>query len=713
MKTEKLFSDQQELVLGKKIAQGGEGKVFVLANRPNYALKAYLPSVVAKRESKIRAMVAAGISAKVGNVAFPEKIVLDASGNFAGFLMKLVSEHQEIHELQTPVSRQKLFPAADYKFIVRVAVNIARIFANVHAAGCVVGDINQRGILVAQNATVVLIDADSFQFSSGQSRYLCEVGVPEYTPPELQGWNLKNVVRTPQHDAFGLAICIFQLLCLDRHPFVGRPKHGNDVTTEQAIKEYRFAYSARNTNMEPPPGTVRLNDFPEKIRKLFEEAFSPNHVNSRPSPADWVAALGEMEQSLRPCSVNRLHHYSRAASECPLCRMEKTYGRPLFVSEAVQPVHLPGGRIDDQTGLVLDLQSFMASLNNAAIPDTISLTLPPKPALPPSAAALEYKRQERLTPLWRLAGLAIAAFSLAGFSQRGFPGIVIFIGLALAAWVFFRQPKGNLEIDRRYSQLGDKVKKRGMEVQATAPIERAIHLKAEALGLIDDYKKLCNAFQNVRKTYDSKRRERQLEDYLSNISIRTGKIKGLNSSNLAALNSYNFFSAFDVKRRDVQQVHGIGPVKKTQIMTWLKGVEQRFQYNPTYDDKDQRNIAADKATIISKQQAVDEKLRSAVKSLQMEMVRFEAWKKTMDPELDTLLREFYQAEADMKHIGWALRGVEQIPPYKVGSPIPGTVPNCPYCNRRMTKRIARQGPNRGGQFWGCTNYPTCTGTRSI
>jgi hypothetical protein len=36
----------------------------------------------------------------------------------------------------------------------------------------------------------------------------------------------------------------------------------------------------------------------------------------------------------------------------------------LFVSDAVQSVHLPGGRIDDQTGLVLDLQSFMAALNN-------------------------------------------------------------------------------------------------------------------------------------------------------------------------------------------------------------------------------------------------------------------------------------------------------------------------------------------------------------
>jgi DNA-binding helix-hairpin-helix protein with protein kinase domain/predicted RNA-binding Zn-ribbon protein involved in translation (DUF1610 family) len=726
--TEKFFADKQELVLGKKIAQGGEGKVFVLANQPKHALKAYLPSVVAKREDKIRAMVEAGISAKVANVAFPEKVVLDAQGNFAGFLMSLVSEHEEIHELQTPVSRQKLFPTADYRFIVRVAVNIARIFANVHSAGCVVGDINQRGILVAQNAKVVLIDADSFQFSHGQSRYLCEVGVPEYTPPELQGWNLKNVVRTAQHDAFGLAVCIFQLLCLDRHPFVGRPKHGNDITTEQAIKEFRFAYSARDTDMEPPRGTVQLNDFPERVRRYFEEAFSPNHIDRRPSPADWVSALEEMETSLRPCSVNRLHHYSRVAAHCPLCRMEATYGRPLFVSDVIQPVHLPNGRIDDQTGLVLDLQSFIASLTNAGIPDTISLTLPPvKSNLAPSVAALEFIRQKRLRPLWQMAGLAIAGLSLAGLSQRGFPPLLIFIGLGIAGWVFFRQPKGDLEIDVRYSELAMKVRKRGQEVQATAPVEKVLRLKNEAFGLIDEYKRLCTAFQNARKNYDSKRRDQQLEDFLSNISIRTGKIKGLNSSNLAALNSYNFFSAYDVKRRDVQQVYGIGPVKKTQIMNWVKTVEQRFQYNPTYDAKDQQNIAADKAKIISKQQAVDEKLRELIKSIQAETVRFEAWKRTHDPELTNLMQEFAQAEFDLKHIGWTPRGLERLTPYKVpgsggssssqtgspGSAANASAPSCPSCGKSMIRRMARQGRNTGRYFWGCVNYPRCTGTRHI
>lgn len=219
MKTTKLFVGSHELHIDKRIGKGGEGEVFAISNMPGFAVKTYLPGIVAEREKKIRAMVSARLADNASMVAFPHQVAVDRRGAFAGFVMRLVEKHKEIHELQTPSSRQKHFPKADYAFIVRVALNIARVFAQVHTTGCVVGDINQRGILVSPTATVALIDADSFQVSDGAQRYLCVVGVPEYTPPELQGKSLNNIVRTTDHDAFGLAVCLFQLLCMDRHPF--------------------------------------------------------------------------------------------------------------------------------------------------------------------------------------------------------------------------------------------------------------------------------------------------------------------------------------------------------------------------------------------------------------------------------------------------------------------------------------------------------------
>jgi restriction system protein len=40
-------------------------------------------------------------------------------------------------------------------------------------------------------------------------------------------------------------------------------------------------------------------------------------------------------------------------------------------------------------------------------------------------------------------------------------------------------------------------------------------------------------------------------------------------------------------------------------------------------------------------------------------------------------------------------------------------PACPVCSKAMVRRTAKRGANAGGDFWGCTAYPTCRGTRQI
>jgi Topoisomerase DNA binding C4 zinc finger len=43
----------------------------------------------------------------------------------------------------------------------------------------------------------------------------------------------------------------------------------------------------------------------------------------------------------------------------------------------------------------------------------------------------------------------------------------------------------------------------------------------------------------------------------------------------------------------------------------------------------------------------------------------------------------------------------------------GVTPRCPICNSQMIKRRARRGSRAGQEFWGCSNYPECRGTRPI
>ena len=47
------------------------------------------------------------------------------------------------------------------------------------------------------------------------------------------------------------------------------------------------------------------------------------------------------------------------------------------------------------------------------------------------------------------------------------------------------------------------------------------------------------------------------------------------------------------------------------------------------------------------------------------------------------------------------------------SAAPVQASNCPLCSKPMTRRTAKRGANAGGEFWGCTGYPACRGTRPI
>jgi restriction system protein len=46
-----------------------------------------------------------------------------------------------------------------------------------------------------------------------------------------------------------------------------------------------------------------------------------------------------------------------------------------------------------------------------------------------------------------------------------------------------------------------------------------------------------------------------------------------------------------------------------------------------------------------------------------------------------------------------------------GRPAPEPTPRCPVCQASMALRTAKKGANAGSQFWGCSQFPACRGTR--
>lgn len=315
--------------LGRQIGKGGEGAVFELQGQRDLAVKVYWPNRAASRRDKVTAMVAAGWSGSNSIVAYPADSVHTQAGLFAGFTMRRIFGHKPIHLLYSPASRKVEFRQANFLFMVRAALNTARAAASVHASGCVIGDINHSGFLVSQQATVAVIDSDSYQVGAAGRRYPCRVGTPEYTPPELQSANFEQVVRTPNHDHFGLAVLIFQLLFMGRHPYAGRFTGAGEMPIQRAIAEFRFAYSAQRAQLEPPVHAPQLSDFSSAIANAFEAAFGRVGVHRRPTPDQWIAILGDLERSAQRCSSNRSHHHVQRRP-CVWCRIERA--APGFVA---------------------------------------------------------------------------------------------------------------------------------------------------------------------------------------------------------------------------------------------------------------------------------------------------------------------------------------------------------------------------------------------
>lgn len=50
---------------------------------------------------------------------------------------------------------------------------------------------------------------------------------------------------------------------------------------------------------------------------------------------------------------------------------------------------------------------------------------------------------------------------------------------------------------------------------------------------------------------------------------------------------------------------------------------------------------------------------------------------------------------------------------RIAQPQVTTEPICLQCGASMVKRIARKGANAGGEFWGCSKFPTCKGVRQV
>ncbi len=209
--TRTLYDNRNQRVdLGPQRGEGAEGLIFDVVGHPSYLAKIYKNPPDRQKVEKLKAMPALGRPDLLAAAGWPTATLHQTpQGSLVGFLMPRVPG-KEAHTLYGPAHRRKEFPSADWAFLIRAATNCAIAFDVIHRCGHTIGDVNQSNVFVSSEpgAAVHLIDCDSYQVNCGRKSFLCEVGVPLFTPPELQGQSFRGVVRTHNHDRFGLAVLI-------------------------------------------------------------------------------------------------------------------------------------------------------------------------------------------------------------------------------------------------------------------------------------------------------------------------------------------------------------------------------------------------------------------------------------------------------------------------------------------------------------------------
>lgn len=533
--------------LGDKIGEGGEGIVYMLADEPGMLAK--IAKDPDKLDDKYEALVSLRSDRLDEAAAWPLEKVQDEEGKTVGYKMRHYRDTVLLHQVFQTKSRVKELPRADWRYLIRVAKNLATCVHLVHSDGLVIGDLNESNVLVSGNALVRLIDCDSFQIEVGGYRQTCDVGKGEYLAPELQGMSLEGRWRTADQDLFPLAVLIFQLLLLGRHPFAGRG--GKEISLEEAIRTKRYAYVERG-EVQPPPG-MTIGWLPTSLRQLFERAFV-GEVELRPTAKEWHQALDELENRLSVCKEHPRHLYWDMLADCPWCHLEDRWRILLFGS-----VHLVG------TGPTANLDALLARIDS-------ELTRPFRqlPNFSPD--------QLGWGPIWTffLCSLYLGQL-LVGFANldpaRGL--LILLVSMALPTAFYFRR---RLRWGLKLIRFGDETRRLRARWNETADPAKPLAELELIKYLIEKMPSYAKMLAARRAEVLSERYSQEVRAHLKKYSIHSADASVL-VTRLDAMRSAGITTAADLE--EDHPFAALTAEEWTELMSWKAEIEKQFWSSTT------------------------------------------------------------------------------------------------------------------------------------
>lgn len=567
-------NSKNQYSIKRRIGSGGEGDVYEINEVTSIELvaKIYKESITDEKIEKLLVMVNAFDDKLQGIAAWPRELLMDKNGHVRGFLMPRVKDHKPIHELFNPSARKKYFPSADWAFLVNAAKNTVAAFHTIHSHGFVVGDVNEGNLMVSSSSTVKFIDCDSFQVSKNGKVYPCEVGVPMYTPPELQARkSFRDSIRTVNHDVFGMAVICFQLLFMGRHPYVGIYQ-GPDITLEKAIENYLFAYSraAKAKGITPPPEALNYDSIPPTLKNLFEAAFTEAGISERPSSIKWFEEFSQLKSHIKTCRNEAIHKHHESLISCPWCDIENSRGIFFFMSSKIGSFNLKG----------FNLEEIWSKIMSVSLPNEEMLDYSKIP-ITSSDLPLEYSVFRILQYIQRISAFVIPIISLS-ISAKLFL-FSIPIGIILYNLKVFDK-KVDAERDKRRNSF-EYARAKWVEIQRKWSNEaspRAFEQKLKELKEVKNkYERLGSEYSKERQLLHLKMEELQLHKFLSNFFIKSHSIPSIGETRKLTLSSFGIDTAADVNKLKRFKVPGFGSFLEGQLFHWRNTLAKRFKFDPS------------------------------------------------------------------------------------------------------------------------------------
>lgn len=601
-------SQSQPIELSRKLGTGGEGSVYEIADQPDFVAKIYHDAPSPEKAEKLIALSKLSNERLLKIAAWPVDVLrVEADGQLAGFVMKKIGQAAEVHTLHSPKSRLQKFPEASWAFLIFVAANVARAVATTHEHGFIVGDLNPKNILVTHQATVALLDCDSFQVTTEGKTFRCEGGFPEYLPPELQGQSLRDVERTPEHDCFGLAVVIFQLLFMGRHPFSGRFLGAGEQTLEEAIRHSRFAFGedAAARQMQQPPGTLALEAIPLSLSNLFRRAFLSA---DRPNPHEWIGPLESLAKTLKPCTLHSGHLFYDQLAECPWCPIELRARIRLFnFSLNGQNGKRSHFRLDQVWGEIEKLETQSKSLALVKLKKDEFLVT----TASPEAAALARTRHLKLIQ-------AIIFATAFGFAVGFFVSwplaflLLAFVGIAAKKIadaelsphinsISITQQRFSAPDNPLVNKVQQQLDQANKTIQTLETRLEKINTGADLLPKLEELKNRKETYEQLPqireyrlKELETQAHDRQLNDFLRRFEIDEMEINGIGQLTKNKLRVSGVRTAADVAPERLKAISGIADAHAQRLLFWRAEKKRDFVFDPTRDDLPQTRITLER-----------------------------------------------------------------------------------------------------------------------